>query len=188
MSWTTPRTWVMGETVTAAILNLAIRDNLNALWTGTTNGDIEYYTSGTSKSRLGIGSSGQVLSVVSGVPAWADAGGVYRRKGGSATVWSTPGNTSYTPSGSKMQVGAVSITMSGSPAYGSAAITFPVAFTYAPLIYLTLCSASGGFSSGVWTQLEPTSITNTGFTINICQNANDANYNPRTVNWQAIGV
>lgn len=30
MSWTTPRTWVAGETVTAAMLNTHLRDNLNA--------------------------------------------------------------------------------------------------------------------------------------------------------------
>jgi len=31
MAWTTPRTWVTGELVTAAILNSAVRDNLNIL-------------------------------------------------------------------------------------------------------------------------------------------------------------
>ena len=33
MAWTTPRTWVAGETVTAALLNTHLRDNLNALTT-----------------------------------------------------------------------------------------------------------------------------------------------------------
>lgn len=31
MSWTAPRTWNPGETVTAALMNAHIRDNLNAL-------------------------------------------------------------------------------------------------------------------------------------------------------------
>jgi hypothetical protein len=31
MAWTTPRTWVTGELVTAALLNAHLRDNLNAL-------------------------------------------------------------------------------------------------------------------------------------------------------------
>lgn len=31
MSWTTPRTWVAGETVTAAMLNAQIRDNLSVI-------------------------------------------------------------------------------------------------------------------------------------------------------------
>jgi len=36
MAWTTPRTWVSGEVVTAALLNTHLRDNLNAIgnaWT-----------------------------------------------------------------------------------------------------------------------------------------------------------
>jgi hypothetical protein len=39
MAWTTPRTWVAGEVVTAALLNAHVRDNLLAvsgLWTGYT--------------------------------------------------------------------------------------------------------------------------------------------------------
>ena len=31
MAWTTPRTWVAGELVTAAMMNAHVRDNLNAL-------------------------------------------------------------------------------------------------------------------------------------------------------------
>ena len=51
MAWTTPRTWVAAETVTASLMNTHLRDNLNAIaavgidgwtavtpaWTGTTN-------------------------------------------------------------------------------------------------------------------------------------------------------
>lgn len=47
ISWTSPRTWVAGETVTAALLNTHIRDNEKAIgdpwtsytptWTGTSN-------------------------------------------------------------------------------------------------------------------------------------------------------
>ena len=39
----------------------------------TTTGDIIYSSSGTTPARLGIGSTGQVLTVVSGVPNWASA-------------------------------------------------------------------------------------------------------------------
>ena len=31
MAWTTPRTWVAGELVTASIMNTHVRDNLTAL-------------------------------------------------------------------------------------------------------------------------------------------------------------
>jgi hypothetical protein len=36
VAWTTPRTWVAGELVTAALLNTHLRDNLNAVTTWTT--------------------------------------------------------------------------------------------------------------------------------------------------------
>jgi hypothetical protein len=39
----------------------------------TTAGDIEYRTAGSVAARLGIGSTGQVLTVSAGLPAWAAA-------------------------------------------------------------------------------------------------------------------
>ena len=39
----------------------------------TTTGDTIYSSSGTTQSRLGIGTTGQVLTVASGLPAWATA-------------------------------------------------------------------------------------------------------------------
>jgi len=54
MAWTAPRTWVAGETVTAALLNTHIRDNLNAIggawttYTPTVNG---YPISSTTRAR-----------------------------------------------------------------------------------------------------------------------------------------
>jgi hypothetical protein len=46
---------------------------VKALSPGTTAGDVDYYTSSTAKARLGIGSTGQVLTVAAGVPSWATA-------------------------------------------------------------------------------------------------------------------
>jgi hypothetical protein len=46
MAWTTPRTWVAGETVTAALMNTHVRDNEKAIgdawttWTPTFSGGI----------------------------------------------------------------------------------------------------------------------------------------------------
>lgn len=42
----------------------------NALSPMTTTGDMEYYASGTGAVRLGIGSTGQVLTVSGGIPTW----------------------------------------------------------------------------------------------------------------------
>jgi hypothetical protein len=36
---------------------------------------VDYYTSSTAKARLGIGTSGQVLTVAAGVPSWASPSG-----------------------------------------------------------------------------------------------------------------
>jgi hypothetical protein len=41
----------------------------------TTTGDTIYSSSGSTPARLGIGSTGQVLTVAGGVPTWATAGG-----------------------------------------------------------------------------------------------------------------
>lgn len=54
----------------------------NALSPVTTTGDLIYSSSGTTNSRLPIGSTNQVLTVVGGVPAWATA------SAGSGTVTS----------------------------------------------------------------------------------------------------
>jgi len=43
----------------------------NALSPMTTTGDIEYRTSGSVAARLGIGTTGQVLTVAGGIPSWS---------------------------------------------------------------------------------------------------------------------
>ena len=45
MAWTSPRTWAAGETLTAALLNIHLRDNLNAIrereaWFSAASGNI----------------------------------------------------------------------------------------------------------------------------------------------------
>jgi hypothetical protein len=47
----------------------------NALSPMTTTGDLEYESGTNTASRLAIGTTGQVLTVVGGVPAWAAGGG-----------------------------------------------------------------------------------------------------------------
>ena len=62
MAWTTPRTWVTGETVTAALMNAHVRDNFRETspFTVTTAGDLSYADAANSmNSRLGIGSAGK---------------------------------------------------------------------------------------------------------------------------------
>ena len=65
--------------------------NFAALWVGTTAGDMDYYSNATTKTRLGIGSEGQVLTVSGTVPTWGAGfpSGVMLDYGGTAapTGW-----------------------------------------------------------------------------------------------------
>ena len=72
--WTTPDDTALVKDGAAAIrtLGTSVDTTTKNLNPSTTLGDIEYRSSTTSvNTRLGIGSSGQNLSVVAGVPSWA---------------------------------------------------------------------------------------------------------------------
>ena len=78
--WTTPDNTALVKDGASAIRTLgsSVDTSLKSLSPGTTAGDVDYYTSSTAKARLGIGSTGQVLTVAGGVPSWATsaAGGM----------------------------------------------------------------------------------------------------------------
>lgn len=82
MSWTTPKTWTTGELVTAEMMNTHVRDNMleTAPAKVTTAGDLVYASGQNALTRLGIGSSGKVLGVSGGAPAWLDLLSGYVRK------------------------------------------------------------------------------------------------------------
>jgi hypothetical protein len=77
--WDTPDDTDLVKDGAAAIRTLgsSADTTVKNLSPGTTAGDLDYYTSGTAKARLGIGTAGQILQVNSGAtaPEWADAGG-----------------------------------------------------------------------------------------------------------------
>lgn len=83
--WTTPDNTALVKDGASAIRTLgsSVDTTVKALSPGTTAGDIDYYTSSTAKSRVAIGTTGQVLTVSGGVPAWATA------SSGSMTLLST---------------------------------------------------------------------------------------------------
>lgn len=60
-----------GDWITATWLNTYVRQNMTALFPGTTAGDLDYYSSATEKARLGIGAVDTVLTPLSGAPAWS---------------------------------------------------------------------------------------------------------------------
>jgi hypothetical protein len=73
--WTTPDNTALVKDGASAIRTLgsSVDTTVKALSPGTTAGDVDYYTSSTAKARLGIGTTGQVLTVAGGVPSWATA-------------------------------------------------------------------------------------------------------------------
>jgi len=75
-SWTTPDDTALVKDGASAIRSLgtAIDTTTKNLNPSTTLGDIEYRSStANTNTRLGIGSTGQVLTVAGGVPSWAAA-------------------------------------------------------------------------------------------------------------------
>jgi hypothetical protein len=73
-SWTTPDDTALVKDGAAAIRSLgsSVDTTTKALNPSTTLGDIEYRSStANTNTRLGIGTTGQVLTVAGGVPAWA---------------------------------------------------------------------------------------------------------------------
>jgi hypothetical protein len=104
-SWTTPDDTGLVKDGASAIrtLGTAIDTTTKALNPETTLGDIAYRSSSANvKTRLGIGTTGQVLSVVGGVPAWASpAGGgkVLQVVQASTSTNTTVASTSLTDTG-----------------------------------------------------------------------------------------
>jgi hypothetical protein len=67
MAWATPRTWTPGETVTAALLNAHLRDNLNVLKTYVTDGGYPRCLAGS----FGSSGDGAANSGTNETPIWA---------------------------------------------------------------------------------------------------------------------
>jgi len=91
--WTTPDDTALVKDGAAAIRTLgsSVDTTTKNLNPSTTLGDIEYRSStANTNTRLGIGSSGQVLTVAAGVPSWAS---------GFANPLTTTGDTIYSSSG-----------------------------------------------------------------------------------------
>jgi hypothetical protein len=77
--WTTPDDTALVKDGAAAIRTLgsSVDTTTKALNPSTTLGDIEYRSStANTNTRLGIGSTGQVLTVAAGVPSWAAPAGI----------------------------------------------------------------------------------------------------------------
>jgi hypothetical protein len=80
MAFTTPRTWVSGELITAALMNTFVRDNQNAMTAGYMGiasqaaNDVLYASSATQLARLAAGTSGEILTTKGSgsAPEWEE--------------------------------------------------------------------------------------------------------------------
>ena len=105
------------------------------------------------------------------------AGPFWRRQGGSATIWSTLGATAYTVGGFRIQAGVVVTNSSG-----VATVTFPIAFSYAPIVLVT---ANDSLSTAAVTP-----ITAAGFVVTMRKHIVTGSYHETAeiaVSWLAIG-
>jgi hypothetical protein len=161
MAFSAPFTAVSGAVFTAAQWNTSGRDNINALWPGTTAGDIDYYSSATAKTRIPIGIAGTFLGSNASVPSWGPL--VLRREGGSATIWTNPGTTAYTPTATVIQSGYIAVTFAAS-AGSATSITYPVAFAQRPAIYI---SAETAYTLAYMWSFGHTDDTVNGFNLNV---------------------
>lgn len=197
MAFDNSYTAVTGATYQASDYNTSTKGNFTAIWVGTTAGDLDYYTSATAKSRLALVTGG-VLYGGASAPAWLAIGAshtflrsngsspeysplVYRRQGGSSTVWSSAGTTTYTPTKAIFQVGSQNITVTSGA--GTQAITYPVAFSERPAIFLSVNANSAAMSYS-W-GLSWTDDTTSGFTAHIKFSGSFSGTAP--ISWVAIG-
>lgn len=70
MAWTTPRTWVVGELVTAALLNTHLRDNLDALPRASDTAAVDTSQTTTSTSYTDLATAGPAVTLTTGTKAW----------------------------------------------------------------------------------------------------------------------
>ena len=182
MAFTTPRTWTYGETVTEAQFNEQLRDNMNALWVGQAAGDIDYYTSSTTKTRLAGGTANALkyLQLDSGGNGlqWNGANPIVGRQGGSADNWDIGGTTNYTPTSVIMQCGMAVVTYIN-PNYCATDITFPVPFSGKPLVF-TAAEHNTKYTFA-------SNITATNFTISAGDYESPYFTGDENVRWLAIG-
>ncbi len=70
MSFSTVPTVAPGDAWSAAQHNTYLRDNMAAIWVGGVAGDLDYYTSATTKARLAIGAAARILKSSGAAPVW----------------------------------------------------------------------------------------------------------------------
>jgi len=108
----------------------------------------------------------------------------YRRQGGSATDWTTPGTTERTPTTVRMQGGSITVALGSADTVQSATVTFPVAFSQPPLVLVTI--ESGGLVDQVLVAYSD-SVSASAF-LAVVRRTTSGTARNYTVHWLAIGA
>jgi len=148
--WTTPDDTALVKDGAAAIRTLgsSVDTTTKALNPSTTLGDIEYRSStSNTNTRLGIGTSGQALTVVAGAPSWAAS---------STSVLTTTGDSLYASSANTLarlgigSTGQVLTVAGGVPSWAtpaSGSITLLITTNITATTTITVSSISSSYTS-----------------------------------------
>jgi len=137
-----------GTTLTANTLNLT--NALTTAYGGTglssyTAGDLPYYASGTTLSKLGIGTNGQILTSSGSAPQWSTLSGV-------AVTTFSAGTTGFTPSSATS--GAITLAGTLATTNGGTGLT---SFTANGVVY---ASSTSALTTGSALTFDGTDFTN----------------------------
>jgi len=190
------------------LVNLAAQTAVQALISSQQAGDIFYASSASALGRLAKGAAGailkqgvsvpawiapgaegDVLTIDSGVPAWGSLtieNTVKKRQGGSATNWFVYGESNYTPTNAIIQTGITRFNFYGEQSVIQT-ITFPEAFDYTPLFYISagIKVASGSLSGATYSFITGTPTTsNVSVTLSLSKAGMSVSID---VCWMAIG-
>ena len=170
MTWNTHPTVVTGSTWTAADHNLYVKGNLDTLFPYTAGQQVAYSTSSASLNKATASAALMVLRSNSSNTAIEFGGMIAARQGFSTTDWyTTSTSTAYsnsTPAKTIFQCGDAILTSTAT------VITFPIAYTYKPLVFVDSNTASFYFLTVI--------PTTTGATVY-------ANSSGISFSWMAIG-
>lgn len=112
-----------------------------------TVGDVLYASSTTAVSKLAIGSTGQVLSVVSGIPAWSSS--VATSAGGTGlTTFTAANNAIYSTSATALTAGTLPIAAGGTSATTAAGARTALGLGAADSVSFNKVTASSGSGGG----------------------------------------
>lgn len=111
----------------------------------------------------------------------------YRRQGGSATNWSSPGTTDYTPTAVRMQAGVIRLAFSTSEVFESETVTFATAFSQIPLVIVSVIDHPVGVPVGNTFVPNANLVSASGFDAECYRGGSTGTAADVDVAWLAIG-